>query len=47
MLVVFLQVQPFLGEWNIVKNQKKKEEVINNVWRKVSVYVCFNTTTID
>ncbi len=37
MWVVFLQVQPCLGEWNIVENQPMKEEVINNV-EKVSVY---------
>ncbi len=31
MWVVFLQVQPCLGEWNIVENQLMTEEVINNV----------------
>ncbi len=34
MLVVFLQVQPCLGEWNIVENQPMTEEVIDNMWRK-------------
>ncbi len=34
MLVVFLQVQPCLGEWNIAENQPMTEEVINNVWRR-------------